>query len=121
MMSFHGFKATIAQAFNMTEYILAITTCPNSDATPLAKRLVEARVCACVNIVSSARSIYRWKGKIVDDEESILFIKTERTFRESLWNEIRAHHSYDVPEFVVLPIDGGSPEYLKWITENITG
>ncbi|MFW9912203.1 MAG: divalent-cation tolerance protein CutA [Candidatus Thorarchaeota archaeon] len=105
----------------MTEYILAITTCPNSDATALAKRLVEARVCACVNIVPSIRSIYRWKGKVVDDEESILFIKTERTFQESLWNELRAHHSYDVPEFISIPIQGGSQDYLKWITENITG
>jgi periplasmic divalent cation tolerance protein len=103
----------------MTEYILALTTCPTKEAEVLARKLVEAKVCACVNIVERVRSIYWWKDKIEDEQESILLIKTEKQNRGKLWKTIEDNHSYDVPEFIVLPIVDGSPDYLQWISGSI--
>ncbi|MFX1416591.1 MAG: divalent-cation tolerance protein CutA [Promethearchaeota archaeon] len=100
----------------MTEYFLALTTCPPNEAEVLARRLVEAKVCACVNIVERVRSIYWWKDKIEDEVESILLIKTMKQNRDELWKTIMDNHSYDVPEFIVLPVVDGSPEYLQWIS-----
>lgn len=103
----------------MTEYILALTTCPAKEAEVLARKLVETKACACVNIVEKVRSIYWWKDKIEDERESIMLIKTEKRNREKLWKTIENNHSYDVPEFIVLPIVDGSPDYLRWISGSI--
>ncbi|MHA2379006.1 MAG: divalent-cation tolerance protein CutA [Candidatus Thorarchaeota archaeon] len=103
----------------MAEYILALTTCPPKEAEGLARKLVETKVCACVNIVEKVRSIYWWKSEIEDEQESILMIKTEKQYRDKLWKTIEDTHSYDVPEFIVLPIVDGSPDYLRWISGSI--
>ena len=103
----------------MTEYILALTTCPTEEAEVLARNLVEAKVCACVNIVEKVRSIYWWKDKIEVEQESILLVKTEKGNREKIWNIIENNHSYEVPEFIVLPIVDGSLDYLRWISGSI--
>ena len=102
----------------MTEYILALTTSPAKEAEVLARKLVEAKACACVNIVERVRSIYWWKGEIEDEQESILLIKAEKQNRDELWKTIEDNHSYDVPEFIVLPIADGSPDYLQWISSS---
>jgi periplasmic divalent cation tolerance protein len=103
----------------MTDYVLALTTCPTNEAGVLARKLVEANVCACVNIVEKVRSIYWWKEKIEDEQESILFMKTVKQNQEEVWKTIEENHSYDVPEFIVLPIVDGSPDYLQWISGNV--
>ncbi|MFX0045326.1 MAG: divalent-cation tolerance protein CutA [Candidatus Hermodarchaeota archaeon] len=104
----------------MTEYILALTTCPTKEAEVLARKLVEAKSCACVNIVDRVRSIYWWKDKLEDEQESILLIKTEKRNRERIWKIIENNHSYDVPEFIVLSIADGFPDYLQWISGSIS-
>ncbi|MHA2602112.1 MAG: divalent-cation tolerance protein CutA [Candidatus Thorarchaeota archaeon SMTZ1-83] len=103
----------------MTEYILAITTCPPKEAESLARKLVETKACACVNIVEKVRSIYWWKDKLEDEQESILLVKTEKGNRERIWKVMEKNHSYDVPEFIVMPIVNGSPDYLRWISGSI--
>ncbi|UCE09205.1 MAG: divalent-cation tolerance protein CutA [Candidatus Thorarchaeota archaeon] len=100
----------------MENYILALTTCPPDKAEDLARILVDGRFCACVNIVSGVRSIYHWKDKVETDTESILLIKTEKRLQDRLWDAIRDNHPYEVPEFVVIPIQGGSKAYLEWIS-----
>ena len=102
----------------MSEYILAISTCPEDIADDLARKLVESKRCACVNIIRNVFSIYHWKGAIEEDNEAILLMKTKKELEDSLSSELKKHHSYEVPEFVVIPIESGSASYLKWIGES---
>ncbi len=105
--------------YHMPEHILALTTCPQGESARLAKKLVEAKVCACVNIIQEVRSFYWWKGKIEDEAESILVIKTDKESEDRLWEAIKANHSYEMPEFIVVSVDGGSSDYLEWISSSI--
>jgi periplasmic divalent cation tolerance protein len=105
---------------SMSEYILAISTCPENEAEILARKLVESNYCACVNIIRNVSSLYHWKGKIEEDKEAILLMKTRKELEPSLMSELRKHHSYEVPEFIVVPIESGSAEYLGWIAESTT-
>jgi periplasmic divalent cation tolerance protein len=101
----------------MSDFIFAITTCPIEVAQDLARAVVEARVCACVNIIPSVRSIYHWKGEIVTDNEALLVMKTKADLASSLEEVIMRIHPYEVPEYVVLRIEKGAKDYLDWITE----
>lgn len=105
--------------FAMKEYILAMTTCPESISQELARILVERQVCACVNIIPNIISTYHWKNELVTDAESILIIKTEAGFEERLENTIIENHPYEVPEFIVLDITTGSKNYLDWISASL--
>ena len=105
----------------MTEYLVALTTCPENQSEKLARILVEERVCACVNIIQSVKSLYHWKGKIVTDNESLLIMKTTKSSIENLWSTIKKNHPYDVPEYVTLPIEWGSQDYLDWIRDSMVG
>ena len=104
----------------MPDYVVALTTCPKDKSEVLARSLVEDRVCACVNIISSVMSIYHWKNEIVTDEESLLIMKTQSDHKELLWEAIKKKHPYEVPEYVVLPIKWGSQDYLDWISASIS-
>jgi len=79
---------------------------------------VEKKLAACANILSGVESIYRWKGKVERAREVLVIIKTSGTQLQELEREVKRVHSYDVPEFIVLPIVAGSKEYLEWIGEN---
>ena len=103
---------------DMSDYILAISTCPEDEALDLARKLVESKQCACVNMIQKVFSIYHWRGDIEEDKEVILLMKTRKELEESLFSVLKKNHSYEVPEFVVLSIESGSPDYLKWITES---
>lgn len=96
---------------------LCISTVGSEDAPDLARKLVEERLAACVNIVAGARSIYRWKEKICDDEESILLIKTASQPLADFEQRFRELHPYDCPELLRLPIESGLEEYLSWVSE----
>jgi periplasmic divalent cation tolerance protein len=102
----------------MDGYLVALTTCPQDKSEELAHLLVKSKYCACVNIISSVKSIYHWKGEIVTDDETLLAMKTTDEHKENLWKTIRENHPYETPEYIVLPIMWGSSEYLKWIEES---
>ena len=98
------------------EYVIVLSTLPAaSDATALAKALLEARVAACVNILAPMTTVYRWAGTIEMEAEQQIVIKTTRARVPALWEKVRVLHPYDVPEFVVLQITDGNDAYLKWI------
>ncbi|MCX8026962.1 MAG: divalent-cation tolerance protein CutA [Thermodesulfovibrionales bacterium] len=102
----------------MTDSIVVYITTPNEDeAVRIAKTLVEERLCGCVNIIKQIRSIYSWQGKIEDDSESLLIIKTKEGLFEPLLKRVKELHSYTVPEIIALPIIKGSKEYLNWLDE----
>ena len=98
-------------------YILVLTTlATDQQATTLAHSVVAAGLAACVQI-QSLRSVYRWNGEIRTEPEWLLLIKTVDRQYDNLERHIKAHHSYQTPEIIKLPITGGSREYLAWIDE----
>jgi periplasmic divalent cation tolerance protein len=100
----------------MTEALVVLTNCPDPDhARALAARLVEDRLAACVNILAACHSVYRWQGRIESAEEVPLLIKTSRERYAALEAAIRAHHPYELPEIVAVPVVRGLPAYLDWI------
>jgi len=102
----------------MSEPIVVLVTCGfEEEALKIANTLVEEHLAACVNLLSPIRSIYRWEGKIWDEKEWLLVIKTQRQRFEELENKVRSLHSYSVPEIISLPIVEGSSSYLNWLEE----
>ncbi len=99
----------------MTEFIVVLATAPEAEAERIARALVERGLCACVNIIGGVSSIYRWKGSIESGAEAVLLMKTTAALQEHLYEALRGLHPYEVPEFIVLPIVGGSDEYLNWL------
>jgi len=80
---------------------------------------VKKRLAACLNILAGVESIYRWKGKVERAREVLVVVKTTAGRLRQLEREVKRMHSYDVPEFIVLPLVAGSREYLKWVEENV--
>ena len=104
----------------MSETVVAITTLPaDFDAAPLAQELVGAGLAACINIIPGVISIYTWKGVPQVDKEQQLIIKTTDDLTTALWEAIRTRHPHDVPEFIVVPVVGGSEDYIQWIEESV--
>ncbi len=102
----------------MTDKIVVLSTCASSEeAERIARTLVEKKLAACVNILPVVRSIYRWKGAIEDDQETLLLIKTSRALFGDLRVEIQKLHSYEVPEAIAIPIVDGLERYLKWMAD----
>jgi len=95
-------------------YTVVLITAPRKDAEKIARHLLERRVAACVNI-ADVKSLYWWEGKIEEDEEALLIVKTSTDKLNDLVKEVRAVHPYQVPEVVALPIVGGYKEYLSWV------
>ncbi len=101
-------------------YRLVLVTCANPiQAKLIARSAVEKRLAACVSILRSPiESHYRWNGKVEKARELLLLIKTTSRRLGALEREVKRLHSYDVPEFIVLPIVAGSKAYLDWLDEN---
>jgi periplasmic divalent cation tolerance protein len=103
----------------MSDPILVLVTCGSEEeALKIANALVKAHLAACVNLVAPILSIYRWEGKIWDEKEWLLIIKTQKDRFEELEKKVKSLHSYLVPEIISLSITEGSSGYLDWIREN---
>lgn len=92
-----------------------VATAPREGAAELARRLVEERLAACVNIVPGVRSIYHWEGEIKDEEESLLLIKTAPRTAGGFQERFREMHPYDCPELLMFEVDEGLEEYFQWV------
>ncbi len=101
----------------MTDKFVILVTCGSTaEAKRIASAVVEARLAACVNILpGSVTSIYRWKGKVETAQERLLLIKTSRKHLAKLQQAVERLHSYEVPEFIALPVAAGSRKYLAWM------
>ena len=92
------------------------TTIDNiQDARKIAHTLVEEQIVACVNIIPKMESVYRWKGKIENDDECIIIAKTSDPNVKKTIQRIKELHKYELPDIIVLPIIGGSKDYLDYI------
>jgi uncharacterized protein involved in tolerance to divalent cations len=105
----------------MAETFVVLVACSGAaEARRIARAVVNSRLAACVNILPGpVTSIYRWKGKIESSKERLLLIKTSRKRMVKLQAEVERLHSYDVPEFIALPIVAGSSAYLAWLEDCI--
>jgi periplasmic divalent cation tolerance protein len=102
----------------MTDKLLVLSTAGSeAEARKIADALVERRLAACVNIIPRIQSVYRWEGKIEQAEEYLLLIKTVRVRLTEICAAIKDLHSYQMPECIAVVIDGGSAEYLKWMSD----
>jgi len=105
----------------MTDALVVLSTFSNEkDALRIGSALVEARLAACVNVLPTVRSIYRWKGEIEHSDESLLLIKTTRQVFPALRDRLKEMHSYQTPEIVAVPIVDGLFVYLDWLTEQVS-
>jgi periplasmic divalent cation tolerance protein len=99
-----------------TDVLVVLVTAPSQEkAVEIARAVVEARLAACGNVVPGLRSIYRWEGRVHDDAEALLVLKTTRARFEALRDRVLALHPYEVPEVLALPVEAGSAAYAEWI------
>jgi periplasmic divalent cation tolerance protein len=103
----------------MRPVVVLTTVGSDFDARALARALVDAQLAACVNIVTGVYSVYRWEGRVAGDDEQLLVMKTADTRVDALREELFRLHPYDVPEFVVLPVDGTSDAYGAWLLASV--
>ncbi len=98
------------------EVLVVLTNLPDQDsARRLAMALVESRVAACVNVLPGCRSVYRWQGAVESADEVPVLMKTTRGRYEALERQLRAHHPYELPEIIALPVAAGLDAYLDWV------
>jgi periplasmic divalent cation tolerance protein len=99
--------------------IIMVTAASRRECRKIARHLVAARLAACVNITPPIESIYRWEGKIADEKEFLMLIKSTRDLFPEIKLEIAKLHSYQTPEIICLPILDGSRNYLQWVTDSV--
>jgi len=101
----------------MDEIVVLVTAGSETEATNIARALVEQKLVACVNVLPGVRSIFQWKGNVTEEREFLLVAKTVSQVFEQVATTVKSLHSYDVPEVIALPIRHGLPEYLSWVRD----
>ncbi|MBT1444211.1 divalent-cation tolerance protein CutA [Shewanella sp. JM162201] len=106
-------------ASQLDDAILVMTSCPSQQVgLDIGRRLVTDGLAACVQLGSPSVSLYRWQGKLCEDTEFPLFIKTRQARYSEVEQAILAQHPYELPEIIALPISHALPGYLNWIKDN---
>jgi periplasmic divalent cation tolerance protein len=104
----------------MTDFQIVLCTCVDREqAERMANRLIEQHLAACVNILPGVQSIYRWQGAVESAAEVLMLIKTDSAHSNEVQSTIAGLHSYEVPEFLILPVSGGSEAYLAWLKASL--
>ena len=99
--------------------VVLTTVASAEEGEVIARALVEERLAACVNVVRGVRSFFFWEGRLQQDDEALLLVKTRREQYGELEARIRSLHSYSVPEILALAVEAGSPAYVQWVRENV--
>ncbi len=103
----------------MANEIVVFVSCPESIAESIATPLVQEKIAACVSILPTTKSIYMWQGKLCQEREALLFIKTNRTNFNAIEKRIKELHNYEVPEIIALSIEAGYAPYLAWLNNSL--
>ena len=99
---------------------IGLITAPSLEvAKTLASKLLDSRYVACVNLIPSIESMYRWQGKIQIDQETLMIVKTTQAAQSRITELIAQEHPYDVPECIFTGIDGGYAPYLSWVKDEV--
>ena len=104
----------------MQTNVVVTTVGTEDEANRLARELVSRRHAGCVNILPVARSVYRWQGKVCEDSEFLLIIKSTAEEYPAIEVAIRELHSYELPEILSFQVTDGEPGFLKWIAESVS-
>lgn len=103
-----------------TDFVSLYVTAPTREvAVDLARDLVRDGLVACANVIGGVTSVYRWDGALCEDDEVVMFAKTDRGHVDAARARIVERHPYDVPCVVALPLVGGHPAYLAWVAEQL--
>ncbi len=94
---------------------LYVTAASRDEATKIGRAVVVERLAACANVIDGMESIYWWDGKLNEDREAVLILKTRADLVAAVVAKIKTLHSYSVPCVVALPILDGNPDYLRWL------
>jgi periplasmic divalent cation tolerance protein len=106
----------------MTEALIVFTAfAKEEDAARVVRVLVEERLIACGNLMPGARSLYRWKGEVADERETIVLMKTRKQDWAALMSRLSELHPYDTPECVAVRIAAGAPKYMAWLEAVLAG
>jgi len=103
-----------------SEIIVVFVTVPGlKEGSRISRAVLTSRLAACVNVIPGIQSMYQWKGKIVQEKEAMLVIKTTRLRYRKLEEKIKELHSYEVPEVIAIPLICGSSQYIEWVTKEV--
>ena len=103
-----------------SEFIQVLVSCESVDqAKKMIDSLLNEQLVACVQLVPSIESFYRWQGQIEKAQESLLLLKTKASQFAAIEQKVKSLHSYQTPEIIAVPLENGSTEYLNWINEQI--
>ncbi len=97
--------------------VVMVTAATESHGLEIGRSLIEEKLAACVNLIKGLRSLYMWEGRLSDDQEILMLIKTRRSLFPKLKDRVIELHTYEVPEIIALPVVEGSSSYLKWVAE----
>lgn len=100
--------------------VVLVTTASEEEATAIGRDVVKQGLAACANILALKKSIFQWEGKLAEEQEFLMIIKSRSDLFEDLSVAVKRLHSYKVPEIVAIPIVRGSAEYMNWILDNTT-
>ena len=105
----------------MTELLLVMTSLPDMEAAnAMARRLIDTNLAACVQTQTGVQSIYRWEGRISEEQEAVLVAKTTAAQWPAISSFIKQNHPYDVPEIIAQPITHSDPDYARWVITETT-
>ena len=111
-----GLIIAIFPHHNKMSHLLIITTCPDQKtAETIANNLLINKLAACINILPGLTSVYQWKGKIVNEKEFLLIIKSHEAKYAEIEKNLLLIHPYELPEIIAVPVQRGLPDYLQWI------
>jgi len=102
------------------EIVMVFVTVPSlREASRISKAVLTSRLAACVNVIPGIQSMYQWKGKIVQEKEAMLVLKTTRLRYRKLEEKIKELHPYEAPEVIAIPLICGSSQYIEWVTREV--
>jgi periplasmic divalent cation tolerance protein len=101
--------------------LILVTTGGRNDAERLGEALVVAHLAASVTVIPMVHSVYFLEGQLRREHEAMLLVKTVESRAEAAQDYLRTHHSYEVPEILRITVDGGSPKYLQWLADEVSG
>lgn len=115
-------QATVASMGELEPISVVVTTVgTEQQAVEISEELVVRGLATCVNIVPCLRSIYRWNGKVCEDSEYLLLIKSRRALFAAVSDAIREIHSYELPEVLEFPVGNAEPSFHRWVVEMASG
>ncbi|MBI3600667.1 MAG: divalent-cation tolerance protein CutA [Nitrospinae bacterium] len=98
--------------------VIFITAGSIEEAEKIGKGLVEEKLAACANIIQPIKSIFFWEGKLCEEKEALMVVKSKPELFKPLMDYVKKNHSYKVPEIIAVPIIDGLPDYLTWVGES---